>query len=67
MAAIIRQPLTQVSTPEKGEDIVYTAGNSGEMCDVGSSHPGAVAGPKGSAVRRLKWYVRTSRPMKVTS
>ena len=24
--------------------------------DVGSSHPGAVAGPKGSAVRRLKWY-----------
>ena len=25
--------------------------------DVGSSHPGAVAGPKGSAVRRLKWYV----------
>ena len=25
--------------------------------DVGSSHPGAVVGPKGSAVRRLKWYV----------
>ena len=24
--------------------------------DVGSSHPGAVAGPKGSAVRRLKWH-----------
>src|SRR3569833_4790086 len=24
--------------------------------DVGSSHPGAVAGPKGSAVRRFKWY-----------
>ena len=24
--------------------------------DVGSSHPGAVLGPKGSAVRRLKWY-----------
>ena len=24
--------------------------------DVGSSHPGAVVGPKGSAVRRLKWY-----------
>ena len=24
--------------------------------DVGSSHPGAVGGPKGSAVRRLKWY-----------
>ena len=25
--------------------------------DVGSSHPGAGAGSKGSAVRRLKWYV----------
>ena len=25
--------------------------------DVGSSHPGAVEGSKGSAVRRLKWYV----------
>jgi hypothetical protein len=24
--------------------------------DVGSSHPGAEIGPKGSAVRRLKWY-----------
>ena len=24
--------------------------------DVGSSHPGAVAGPKGMAVRHLKWY-----------
>ena len=24
--------------------------------DVGSSHPGAVVGPKGSAVRRLKWH-----------
>ncbi len=24
--------------------------------DVGSSHPGAVFGPKGSAVRRLKWH-----------
>ena len=24
--------------------------------DVGSSHPGAESGPKGSAVRRLKWY-----------
>ena len=23
--------------------------------DVGSSHPGAEVGPKGSAVRRLKW------------
>ena len=25
--------------------------------DVGSSHPGAVVGPKGWAVRPLKWYV----------
>ena len=25
--------------------------------DVGSSYPGAGEGPKGSAVRRLKWYV----------
>jgi len=25
--------------------------------DVGSSHPGAEEGSKGSAVRRLKWYV----------
>ena len=24
--------------------------------DVGSSHPGAVVRPKGSAVRRLKWH-----------
>ena len=24
--------------------------------DVGSSHPGAVGGPKGGAVRPLKWY-----------
>ena len=24
--------------------------------DVDSSHPGAEVGPKGSAVRRLKWY-----------
>ena len=26
------------------------------LLDVGSSHPGAVVGPKGSAVRRLKWH-----------
>ncbi len=25
--------------------------------DVGSSHPGAEDGPKGLAVRQLKWYV----------
>ncbi len=30
----------------------------GGVChlDVGSSHPGAVVGPKGMAVRHLKWY-----------
>ncbi len=28
----------------------------GLALDVGSSHPGAVFGPKGSAVRRLKWH-----------
>ena len=27
------------------------------ICDVGSSHPGAVVGPKGWAVRPLKWHV----------
>jgi hypothetical protein len=27
------------------------------MCDVGLSHPGAVVGPKGWAVRPLKWYM----------
>ncbi len=27
------------------------------MYDVGSSHPGAVEGPKGLAVRQLKWFV----------
>ena len=31
-------------------------GQSGEIADVGSSHPGAVAGPKGWAVRPLKRY-----------
>ena len=40
----------------QGEDIVYTASNGGAMCDVGSSHPGAVVGPKGWAVRPLKRY-----------
>jgi hypothetical protein len=54
MAAIIRRPLARWL--EQGEDIVYTASNGGEVCDVGSSHPGAVVGPKGPAVRRLKRY-----------
>jgi hypothetical protein len=31
----------------------------GTVCDldVGSSYPGAAAGPKGPGVHRLKWYV----------
>jgi hypothetical protein len=56
MAAITRRPLAQ-SEVEQGEDIVCATGNSGDSCDVGSSHPGAEEGPKGSAVRRLKRYV----------
>jgi hypothetical protein len=44
MAATIRRPLLWV---REGEDIVCTTGNGGDMCDVGSSHPGAGAGPKG--------------------
>src|SRR5207245_11105610 len=39
---------------EQGEDIVYARRNTGQKCDVGSSHPGAGAGPKGWAVRPLK-------------
>ena len=35
---------------------VHIAGEVWHL-DVGSSHPGAEVGPKGSAVRRLKWYV----------
>ena len=41
------QPQNQVNTIDGG---VW-------HLDVGSSHPGAVAGPKGMAVRHLKWYV----------
>ena len=41
---------------EKGEDIVCAIGNDGRKRDVGSSHPGAVVGPKGWAVRPLKRY-----------
>jgi choline dehydrogenase-like flavoprotein len=40
----------------QGEDIVCATGNGGSTCDVGSSHPGAEAGPKGWAVRPLKRY-----------
>jgi len=54
MAAITRRPLARLI--EQGEDIVYTIRNDGDMCDVGSSHPGAVVGPKGLAVRQLKRY-----------
>jgi hypothetical protein len=45
---------TPRSLVEQGEDIVCAAGNGGYTCDVGSSHPGAGAGPKGWAVRPLK-------------
>jgi hypothetical protein len=45
---------TPRSLVEQGEDIVCAAGNGGCTCDVGSSHPGAGAGPKGWAVRPLK-------------
>ena len=38
----------------QGGDIVCAAGNGGNTRDVGSSHPGAGAGPKGRAVRPLK-------------
>jgi hypothetical protein len=54
MAAIIRQPFAR--TIVQGEDIVCTIRNDGEKRDVGSSHPGAVVGPKGWAVRPLKRY-----------
>ena len=40
----------------QGGDIVCAAGNGGTSRDVGSSHPGAGAGPKGRAVRPLKRY-----------
>src|SRR5205814_5128326 len=40
----------------QGGDIVCAAGNGGSTRDVGSSHPGAGAGPKGRAVRPLKRY-----------
>ena len=55
MAAIIRRPLAR-ELPEQGEDIVCAIGNDGVTRDVGSSHPGAVVGPKGWAVRPLKRY-----------
>ena len=54
MAAIKRWPLIQAINLEQGEDIVYSRRNAGQKCDVGSSHPGAGAGPKGWAVRPLK-------------
>jgi hypothetical protein len=53
-AAIIRQPFARVIV--QGEDIVCTIRNDGQKRDVGSSHPGAVVGPKGWAVRPLKRY-----------
>ena len=47
---------TPRSLVEQGEDIVCAAGNGGKTCDVGSSHPGGEAAPKGWAVRPLKRY-----------
>src|SRR5256885_7691647 len=35
--------------------------------DVGSSHPGAVVGPKGMAVRHLKRYVRDRKSTRLNS
>jgi hypothetical protein len=55
MAAIRRRPLAQAVLGQ-GEDIVCAIGNDGNTRDVGSSHPGAVVGPKGWAVRPLKRY-----------
>ena len=58
MAAIKGQYL------ERDKGIVYSISNNGSHIDekvwhldVGSSHPGAEEGPKGLAVRQLKWYV----------
>ena len=41
---------------EQEKDIVCAISNYGIKYDVGSSHPGAVEGPKGLAVRQLKRY-----------
>jgi len=43
---------------QEEEDIVSATRDSWFSCDVVSSHPGAGAGSKGPAVRRLKWRVR---------
>ena len=50
-------PAPRTSFPlGQGEDIVCAISNDGNTRDVGSSHPGAVVGPKGWAVRPLKRY-----------
>jgi hypothetical protein len=54
MTAIKRRPLARAIG--QGEDIVCAISNDGMTRDVGSSHPGAVVGPKGWAVRPLKRY-----------
>jgi len=54
IAFITRRPLLRAI--EEGEDIVCATRNRGDTRDVGSSHPGAVIGPKGWAVRPLKRY-----------
>ncbi len=49
---------TDKSYPGDNRLISPSVHSDGEVwhLDVGSSHPGAVFGPKGSAVRRLKWH-----------
>ena len=49
---------TDKSYPGDNRLISPSVHSDGEVwhLDVGSSHPGAEFGPKGSAVRRLKWH-----------
>ena len=63
--AIAARSRANLSTPSyagsysgkrEDEDIVCATSNRGDTRDVGSSHPGAVVGPKGWAVRPLKRY-----------
>ena len=49
-------PAPRSDSFEQDEDIVCAISNDGHTRDVGSSHPGAVVGPKGWAVRPLKRY-----------
>src|ERR1700736_6635291 len=66
-------PRPGLGKPGQGEDIVCARRNTGQTCDVGSSQPGAGAGPKGWAVRPFKrhasWVqnVESLRLLRVTS